>query len=42
MAALLSTDCNKPLSNLYARMLQEMGVQQERFGSSAGVLSEIG
>jgi hypothetical protein len=33
---------NKPLSNLYVRMLRQMGVEAERFGSSTGVLSEIG
>lgn len=33
---------NYPLSNLYLRMLQQFGVQTESFGSSTGVLSEIG
>jgi hypothetical protein len=33
---------NKPLCNLYARMLQQMGVQTDRFGSSDGVIREIG
>ncbi|MFZ9792064.1 MAG: DUF1552 domain-containing protein [Gemmataceae bacterium] len=33
---------NKPLCNLYVRMLQKMGVETERFGSSTGTISEIG
>lgn len=33
---------NKPLCNLYVRMLQQMGVETDRFGSSDGVISEIG
>lgn len=32
---------NYPLSNLFVRMLQQMGLEQDRFGSSTGVLSEI-
>jgi hypothetical protein len=33
---------NFPLSNLYLRMLQKMGLPVERFGSSTGSLSEFG
>jgi hypothetical protein len=32
---------NKPLSNLFVRMGQRLGVEMDRFGSSTGVLSEI-
>jgi hypothetical protein len=32
---------NKPLSNLFVRMLQQMGVEMDRFGSSTGTLGEI-
>jgi hypothetical protein len=32
---------NKPLSNLFVRMLQQMGVELDRFGSSTGTLSEV-
>ncbi len=32
---------NYPLSNLYVRMLQQMGVETDRFGSNTGVLSEV-
>ena len=32
---------NKPLSNLFVRMLQQMGIEAERFGNSTGVLSEV-
>jgi hypothetical protein len=33
---------NKPLSNLYVRVLQQLGLETDRFGSSTGVLSELG
>jgi hypothetical protein len=33
---------NKPLCNLYVRMLRQMGVDTDRFGSSDGVVEEIG
>jgi hypothetical protein len=33
---------NKPLSNLFVRMLQQMGIEMDRFGSSTGTLSEVG
>lgn len=33
---------NKPLCNLYVRMLQQLGVGTDRFGSSDGVISELG
>lgn len=36
------TGTDKPLCNLYVRMLQQMGVETDRFGSSNGVVSEIG
>jgi hypothetical protein len=32
---------NKPLSNLFLRMLHQMGIEARSFGSSTGVLSEI-
>jgi hypothetical protein len=32
---------NMPLSNLFVRMLQQMGVEMDRFGSSTGTLSEV-
>jgi hypothetical protein len=32
---------NYPLSNLFVRMLQQMGIELDRFGSSTGVLSEV-
>ncbi len=33
---------NTPLSNLYVRMLQQMGLETDRFGSSTGVFTELG
>jgi hypothetical protein len=32
---------NKPLSNLFVRMVQQMGIEMDRFGSSTGTLSEV-
>ncbi len=32
---------NKPLSNLFVRMLQQMGLELDRFGSSTGTLTEV-
>lgn len=32
---------NKPLSNLFVRMGQQLGLEMERFGSSTGALSEV-
>jgi hypothetical protein len=32
---------NKPLSNLYVRILAQMGVELDRFGSSTGTISEV-
>jgi hypothetical protein len=32
---------NKPLSNLFVRMLQQVGIELDRFGSSTGVISEV-
>jgi hypothetical protein len=32
---------NKPLSNLFVRMLRQMGLEIDRFGSSTGVVSEV-
>jgi hypothetical protein len=32
---------NKPLSNLFVRMLQQMGLEMDKFGSSTGALSEV-
>jgi hypothetical protein len=36
------TEKNKPLCNLYVRMLQQMGVETDTFGSNDGVIGEIG
>lgn len=36
-----NTEKNKPLCNLYVRMLQQMGVETDKFGSNDGVISEI-
>jgi len=33
---------NYPLSNVFVRMLQQMGVETDKFGSATGVLSELG
>lgn len=35
------TEKNKPLCNLFVRMLQQMGVETDRFGSADGVVGEI-
>ncbi|HEV3024282.1 MAG TPA: DUF1552 domain-containing protein, partial [Pirellulales bacterium] len=32
---------NLPLSNLFVRILQQMGIESDRFGSSTGTLSEV-
>ncbi len=32
---------NKPLSNLYMRMLQQLGVESQTFGASTGIMSEV-
>lgn len=32
---------NKPMSNLFVRMLQQMGLETDKFGSSTGVLGEV-
>jgi hypothetical protein len=32
---------NKPLSNLFVRMLRQMGIDLDRFGTSTGTLSEV-
>ena len=32
---------NKPLSNLFVRMLHQMGIEADRFGSSTGTLGEV-
>jgi hypothetical protein len=32
---------NAPMSNLFTRMLQQMGLETDRFGSSTGILSEV-
>jgi hypothetical protein len=34
-------DNNKPLSNLFVTMLQNMGIETDTFGSSAGTLNEL-
>ncbi len=33
---------NAPLSNLFVRMLQQAGVEAEKFGASTGTISELG
>lgn len=37
-------DCknNLPLSNLFVRMLHQMGIEADTFGTSTGVVGEIG
>ncbi len=32
---------NKPLSNLFVRMLHQMGIEMDRFGSSTGTIGEV-
>lgn len=32
---------NKPLSNLFVRMLQQMGLEMDKFGCSTGTLAEV-
>ena len=32
---------NRPLSNLYVRMLHQMGIEADKFGTSTGTLSEL-
>ncbi len=32
---------NKPLSNLFVRMLQQVGIEMDRFGSSTGTIGEV-
>jgi hypothetical protein len=32
---------NKPLSNLFVRMLQQVGIESDRFGSSTGTLGDV-
>lgn len=32
---------NKPLSNLFVRMLQQLGLEHERFGSSTGIVPDV-
>jgi hypothetical protein len=34
-------DNNKPLCNLFVTMLQNMGIETDAFGSSAGTLNEL-
>jgi len=33
---------NRPLSDLYVRMLHQMGIEANKFGTSTGVISDIG
>mgnify|MGYP003703947847 CR=1 FL=1 len=33
---------NRPLSNLYVRMLHQMGIEADKFGTSTGVINDIG
>ena len=33
---------NRPLSDLFVRMLHQMGIEADKFGTSTGVVSEIG
>jgi hypothetical protein len=32
---------NRPLSNLFVRMLHQMDIETDRFGTSTGTLSEV-
>ena len=32
---------NKPLCNLFVRMLQQMGIESDRFGTSTGAIGEV-
>ena len=32
---------NRPLSNLFVRMIQQMGIEARSFGTSTGVVSEV-
>jgi hypothetical protein len=32
---------NQPLSNLFVRMLQQLGIEMDRFGSSTGTIGEV-
>lgn len=32
---------NTPLSNLFVRMLQQLGIEEDRFGSSTGMLDDV-
>jgi len=32
---------NTPLSNLFVRMIQQMGIEKDQFGASTGVVGEI-
>lgn len=32
---------NKPLSNLFVRMLRQLNIETERFGASSGIISEV-
>jgi hypothetical protein len=32
---------NRPLSNLFVRMINQMGIEARSFGSSTGVISEV-
>lgn len=32
---------NMPLSNLFVRMLQQMDIEMDKFGSSTGMISEV-
>ncbi len=33
---------NRPLSNLFVRMLHQMGIEADKFGTSTGMISDIG
>ena len=33
---------NRPLSNLFVRMLHQMGIEADKFGTSTGVIHDIG
>lgn len=34
-------DKNTPLANLFVRMLQQLGIEEDRFGESTGAMGEI-
>lgn len=39
--ALHDREKNTPLANLFVRMLHQLGVEQDRFGESTGVIDDV-